>query len=98
MDIPLLQVDAFADAPFTGNPAAVCLLPAPRDPACEDRLECGNGAMMAQLQDVLAQDYRAQQNTPAYPFRFIPRRHNRRNARLTHKLLANSRRRINFAA
>jgi PhzF family phenazine biosynthesis protein len=33
MDIPLLTVDAFADAPFTGNPAAVCLLPAPRDPA-----------------------------------------------------------------
>lgn len=26
----LFQVDAFADAPFTGNPAAVCLLEAPR--------------------------------------------------------------------
>jgi PhzF family phenazine biosynthesis protein len=25
--IPFAQVDAFADAPFTGNPAAVCLLP-----------------------------------------------------------------------
>jgi len=33
MAIPLLQVDAFADGPFTGNPAAVCLLdsPAPDD-------------------------------------------------------------------
>jgi PhzF family phenazine biosynthesis protein len=33
MNIPLVQVDAFADAPFTGNPAAVCLLPEARDPA-----------------------------------------------------------------
>ncbi len=27
MDLPLYQVDAFTDQPFTGNPAAVCLLP-----------------------------------------------------------------------
>jgi PhzF family phenazine biosynthesis protein len=27
--IPLFQVDAFADALFTGNPAAVCLLDEP---------------------------------------------------------------------
>src|ERR1700688_4394845 len=33
MGIPLLQVDAFADAPFKGNPAAVCLLPSARDEA-----------------------------------------------------------------
>ena len=26
MRIPLYQIDAFADAPFTGNPAAVCPL------------------------------------------------------------------------
>lgn len=31
MSIPLLQVDAFADAPFAGNPAAVCLLDGPAD-------------------------------------------------------------------
>jgi len=31
MSIPLYQVDAFATAPFAGNPAAVCLLPEPRD-------------------------------------------------------------------
>jgi PhzF family phenazine biosynthesis protein len=30
---PLFHVDAFADAPFRGNPAAVCLLDAPADPA-----------------------------------------------------------------
>src|SRR5918993_3400326 len=28
---PFTQVDAFTDRPFTGNPAAVCLLPSPRD-------------------------------------------------------------------
>lgn len=27
----LFQVDAFADTPFAGNPAAVCVLPEPRD-------------------------------------------------------------------
>jgi PhzF family phenazine biosynthesis protein len=31
MGLPLLQVDAFAEQPFGGNPAAVCLLPGPRD-------------------------------------------------------------------
>jgi PhzF family phenazine biosynthesis protein len=30
---PLFQVDAFASGPFTGNPAAVCLLERPADPA-----------------------------------------------------------------
>lgn len=30
MGVPLLQIDAFADAPFRGNPAAVCLLPEAR--------------------------------------------------------------------
>ena len=30
MTIPLFQVDAFTDRPFHGNPAAVCLLDAPR--------------------------------------------------------------------
>ena len=34
MPLPLFQVDAFADAAFAGNPAAVCLLDAP---AWEDR-------------------------------------------------------------
>lgn len=30
MGLPLFQIDAFADQPFAGNPAAVCLLPEPR--------------------------------------------------------------------
>ncbi len=29
MKIPIYQVDAFTDKPFAGNPAAVCILPAP---------------------------------------------------------------------
>jgi PhzF family phenazine biosynthesis protein len=33
MTLPLFQVDAFTDAPFKGNPAAVCLLPEPREAA-----------------------------------------------------------------
>jgi len=32
MTIPLFVVDAFTDQPFAGNPAAVCLLPAMREP------------------------------------------------------------------
>ncbi len=31
MGLTLVQVDAFTDRPFAGNPAAVCLLPEPRD-------------------------------------------------------------------
>jgi PhzF family phenazine biosynthesis protein len=33
MSIPVFQVDAFAEEPFKGNPAGVCLLPAPADAA-----------------------------------------------------------------
>ena len=31
MPVPLFQVDAFTDRAFGGNPAAVCLLPGPKD-------------------------------------------------------------------
>ncbi len=31
LPIPIFQVDAFTDRAFAGNPAAICLLPAPRD-------------------------------------------------------------------
>ena len=33
MAIPIYQVDAFSERPFSGNPAAVCLLDAPRPDA-----------------------------------------------------------------
>src|SRR5947207_14871144 len=31
MGLKIVQVDAFASRPFSGNPAAVCVLPAPQD-------------------------------------------------------------------
>src|SRR5262247_1602373 len=33
MGLRIVQVDAFTDTPFAGNPAAVCVLPAPREAA-----------------------------------------------------------------
>jgi PhzF family phenazine biosynthesis protein len=32
MSLELFQIDAFTDKPFKGNPAAVCILPGPKDP------------------------------------------------------------------
>src|SRR5262245_18736740 len=31
MGLRIVQVDAFTDTPFAGNPAAVCVLPEPRE-------------------------------------------------------------------
>ena len=31
MGLPIVQVDAFTDRPYAGNPAAVCVLPGPRE-------------------------------------------------------------------
>ncbi len=31
MAVRILHIDAFTEVPFAGNPAGVCLLPAPRD-------------------------------------------------------------------
>ena len=33
MPVPIVQVDAFTNRPFAGNPAAVCILPEPRPDA-----------------------------------------------------------------
>src|SRR5512139_2390850 len=38
MTIPIAQVDAFTSEPFAGNPAAVCVLPMPRDAAWMQRV------------------------------------------------------------
>ncbi len=38
MTIPLFHVDAFTDQPFRGNPAAVCILPGPKDDAWLQRV------------------------------------------------------------
>ena len=48
----------------------------PREEGCDDSLDCGNVDMLRQLAEVFMQDYRALQDTPDYPFRYIPRRHN----------------------
>lgn len=47
-----------------------------RHPDCEDRLDCGNSVMMKQLSEVAAEDYKAQQDTPDFPYRYISRRYN----------------------
>src|SRR4029078_10678631 len=36
--LPIIQVDAFTDEPFGGNPAAVCVLPDARDAAWMQRV------------------------------------------------------------
>jgi predicted PhzF superfamily epimerase YddE/YHI9 len=33
MSLPIMQIDAFTDKPFSGNPAAVCILPGQREAA-----------------------------------------------------------------
>lgn len=40
MKLPLFQVDAFTDRQFAGNPAAVCLLDEPGDPAWMQDVAC----------------------------------------------------------
>ncbi len=47
-----------------------------KDADCEARLDCGNAVMMAELDQIFAEDFRAAQDTPDFPFRYIPRRHN----------------------
>jgi PhzF family phenazine biosynthesis protein len=42
MTIPILQIDAFTDRAFAGNPAAVCLLPAPASAAWMQSLAIEN--------------------------------------------------------
>lgn len=42
----------------------------------EAKLALANDLMMAELAEVFSQDYRAMHNTPDFPFRYIPRRHN----------------------
>jgi anaerobic selenocysteine-containing dehydrogenase len=48
---------------------------AERDPDCTAKLDVGNGRLLAELADVLAEDFRASRLDSRYPFRLIPRRH-----------------------
>lgn len=70
--IPLAEVKKYPH----GNIFPVDVPIAPRDADCKARLECGNPVMLDELNDVFAQDYHTAQNTPDFPFRYIPRRHN----------------------
>ncbi len=40
MGLPIVQVDAFTNQPFAGNPAAVCVLPRPRDERWMQAVAC----------------------------------------------------------
>src|SRR5919201_664429 len=40
MGLRMVQVDAFTDTPFAGNPAAVCVLPAPREAQWMQQVAC----------------------------------------------------------
>lgn len=46
-----------------------------RDPDCTARLELGNEVLLAGLDEILAEDFRAAQDDAEFPMRLIPRRH-----------------------
>ncbi len=70
--IPLAQVKRYPHGHVFGSDVVVT----EKESDCEARLALANEFMMTQLADVYAQDYRIQHDTPDYPFRYIPRRHN----------------------
>ncbi|MHA3702134.1 PhzF family phenazine biosynthesis protein [Jatrophihabitans sp. YIM 134969] len=75
MDLPLFQLDAFTDGPFTGNPAAVVLLPAgdpwPSDALAQAIAEENNLSETAFLHPVVPDDAgRAPVDGPAYHLRW----------------------------
>ncbi|WP_101758258.1 molybdopterin-dependent oxidoreductase [Oceanicoccus sp. KOV_DT_Chl] len=70
--IPLEEVKKYPHGHIFDSDVRV----AEKDFDCEAKLDCANAFMMSQLAEVFAQDYQAMHNTPDYPFRYIPRRHN----------------------
>jgi anaerobic selenocysteine-containing dehydrogenase len=70
--IPLEEV---ADHPH-GNIFEVDAVVADKDADCDARLDVGNAHMLAELAEVLAEDFRSGRSDSSYPFRLIPRRHN----------------------
>jgi anaerobic selenocysteine-containing dehydrogenase len=46
-----------------------------RDPDCIARLDVGNDYLLAELADLLAEDFASARSDPTFPFRLIPRRH-----------------------
>jgi anaerobic selenocysteine-containing dehydrogenase len=70
--IPLTEVKKYPHGHIFDSDVRV----AEKDPDCTARLDCGNATMMGQLSEVFTQDYKAMQDTPDYPYRYVPRRHN----------------------
>jgi PhzF family phenazine biosynthesis protein len=64
MPIPLFQVDAFAERPFTGNPAAVCLLPGPHDEAWMQHVAAENNLSETAFVSPEADHFRLRWFTP----------------------------------
>ncbi|MFC7674564.1 molybdopterin-dependent oxidoreductase [Mycolicibacterium sp. GCM10028919] len=69
--IPLADVAAHPHGKVFDVDAVV----AERDPGCSDRLDVGNAVMLAELADVMAEDFDAARGDTAFPLRLIPRRH-----------------------
>src|SRR3954468_6611269 len=73
-----------------GNIFDVEALVAKRDPDCTALLDVGNADMMAELADVLVEDFATARSESAFPFRLIPRRHgNFMNSSLTNLAVLN---------
>ncbi|WP_193043391.1 molybdopterin-containing oxidoreductase family protein [Mycolicibacterium baixiangningiae] len=49
---------------------------APRDPDCTARLDVGNGYLLTELAQFVAEDFASARTESGFPFRLIPRRHN----------------------
>jgi predicted PhzF superfamily epimerase YddE/YHI9 len=65
MAVPLLQVDAFTDRPFAGNPAAVCFLDRPRPDEWMQLVAAGMNLSETAFVERLADGYRLRWFTPA---------------------------------
>ena len=65
MAVPLTQVDAFADRPFGGNPAAVCLLDDPRPDDWMQRIAAEMNLSETAFLERLDDGYRLRWFTPA---------------------------------
>ncbi len=70
--VPLDEVKQFAN----GNIFDIQETVQPKDPDCEARLCVGNGMMLDELQEVVAEFEAEQDRAPGFPLRLICRRHN----------------------
>ncbi len=66
MSLRIVQVDAFASRPFGGNPAAVCVLPAPRDERWMQDVACEMNLAETAFLHPENEGYRLRWFTPAW--------------------------------